>query len=53
MPNNPLPSNSNAVAADFDEVGDISSGGASGGSGWKVAVLTGQVVANNDQYDDR
>ncbi len=53
IPNNPLPSKSNTVVADFDEVGDISGGGASGGSGWLAAVLTGQIVANNDDYDDR
>ena len=53
IPENPLPSKSNVVAADFNEVGDISAGGAVGGTGWKVAVLTGQIVANNSLYDDR
>lgn len=53
LPQNPLPMPSNTVAADFDEVGSITNTGAAGGSGWKVAVQTGQVIANHDQYDDR
>jgi prepilin-type N-terminal cleavage/methylation domain-containing protein len=53
VPKNPLPTSSNTVVADFDELGNIANTGATGGSGWKVAVQTGQIVANNDQYDDR
>jgi general secretion pathway protein G len=53
MPKNPLPTPNNTVVADFDEVGNIANTGAAGGSGWKVAVQTGQIIANNDQYDDR
>ncbi|GIX45901.1 MAG: hypothetical protein KatS3mg131_0112 [Candidatus Tectimicrobiota bacterium] len=53
IPINPLPTPSNAVVADFDETGNIAGTGATGGTGWKVAVQTGQIIANNDQYDDR
>jgi prepilin-type N-terminal cleavage/methylation domain-containing protein len=53
LPKNPLPVPSNTVVADFDEVGSITNTGAVDGSGWKVAVQTGLVIANNDQYDDR
>jgi prepilin-type N-terminal cleavage/methylation domain-containing protein len=53
LPKNPLPTASNTVAADFDEVGSIANTGAVSGLGWKVAVQTGQIIANNDQYDDR
>jgi type II secretory pathway pseudopilin PulG len=53
LPTNPLPMPSNTVTADFDEVGNITNSGAVGGLGWKVAVQTGQVIANNDRYDDR
>jgi prepilin-type N-terminal cleavage/methylation domain-containing protein len=53
LPKNPLPAPSNTVVADFDELGSITNTGAVSGSGWKVAVQTGQVIANNDQYDDR
>jgi prepilin-type N-terminal cleavage/methylation domain-containing protein len=53
LPKNPLPTPSNTVVADFDEVGSITNTGAAGGLGWKVAVQTGQIIANNDQYDDR
>jgi prepilin-type N-terminal cleavage/methylation domain-containing protein len=53
IPVNPLPTEDNAIAADFDEVGNIANTGAANGTGWKVAVQTGHIIANNDQYDDR
>ena len=53
IPDNPLPTTSTAVAADYDEVGDIANTGPASGSGWKVAIPTGQIIANDDDYDDR
>jgi prepilin-type N-terminal cleavage/methylation domain-containing protein len=53
IPKNPLPTSNNTVVADFDELGNIANTGAAGGTGWKVAAQTGQIIANNDQYDDR
>jgi prepilin-type N-terminal cleavage/methylation domain-containing protein len=53
LPKNPLPTADSTVVADFDELGNIANTGATGGTGWKVAVQTGQIIANNDQYDDR
>lgn len=53
IPKNPIPNADNTVVADFDEVGNIANTGAVGGLGWKVAVQTGHIIANNDKYDDR
>lgn len=53
IPKNPLPANSNTVTADHTTLATITNTGTVGGTGWKVAVQTGQVIANNDNYDDR
>ncbi len=47
MPNNPLPTSSNTVVADFSTGATLVGTGAANGTGWKVAAQTGQVIANN------
>ncbi len=53
IPINPLPLESNAITADFEETSNISHTGATRGTGWKIAVQTGQIITNNTLYDDR
>jgi len=53
IPKNPLPSNSSTVVADYVTVATLVGTGASGGTGWKVAAQTGQIIANNSNYDNR
>ena len=53
MPNNPLPASKNTVAADFAILTTLVGTVAAGQGGWKVAVLTGQVIANHAAYETR
>ena len=53
MPKNPLPASSNTVVADFATVATLVGTVAAGQGGWKVAVQTGQVIANHAAYETR
>lgn len=53
IPKASLPTESNTVAADFDEVNDIANTLTTDGTGWKVAVQTGQIIVNDKDYDHR
>ena len=53
LPKASLPTESNTVIADYDEVNDIANTVASDGTGWKIAVQTGQIIVNDKDYDER
>lgn len=53
LPKASLPTESNAVVADYDEVSDIASTLVADGVGWKIAVQTGQIIVNDKDYDER
>jgi prepilin-type N-terminal cleavage/methylation domain-containing protein len=53
IPKASLPTESNTVTADFDEVNDIANSLTADGTGWKVAVQTGQIIVNDKDYDHR